>query len=55
VAQYYPLEAMTEEQLREELRHADRWRIDTGHELRVAENRCAVIRNELKERFNVSV
>lgn len=53
--QYYPLEEMTEEQLREELRHADRWRIDAAHELRVAENRCKAVRDVLKEQFNVFV
>lgn len=53
--QYYPLEEMTEEQLREELRHADRWRINAAHDLRASENRCQVIRDVLKEKFNVFV
>ena len=52
---YYPLEEMTEQQLREELRHADRWRINAAHELRVAENRCKVVRDVLNEKFNVFV
>ncbi len=55
MVQYYPLEEMTEEQLREELRHADRWRINAGTELRISENRCKVIRDVLKDRFNVFV
>lgn len=55
VDHYYPLEEMTEQQLREELRHADRWRINAAHELRVAENRCKVVRDVLNEKFNVFV
>lgn len=55
MVQYYPLEEMTEDQLREELRHADRWRINSQFELLTAEGRCGFIRKQLQERFNVFV
>lgn len=52
---WMPLEEMTEQQLLDELRHADRWRISATMEMNIATARCTLIRGLLKKQFSVSV